>query len=185
MPSEFRVFIATSLDGFIARLDGSLDWLDQEPAPEHDFGYGEFLASVDALLMGRKTFETVAAFEPWPFPAHPVTVLSSTLKPSDLSTALASAVQIHNGTIAALVEKLSSARPAIYYVDGGQLIQGFLKEKLISEMIITRVPVLLGSGIPLFSNESASLDSWWDHLRTDSFDNGFTQSQYRIRRPSM
>ena len=163
---KVSVFIATSLDGFIARKDGSIDWLEKANAtipPGEDCGYQKFFDSIDTLVMGRKTFETVLAFESWPYGDKRVVVLSSH-SPRDL------------------VEMLSNKGTRHIYLDGGRTIQSFLKENLVSEITVTRIPVLIGEGIPLFSN--VGKDVSWDHVSTHTYENGFVQSHYRLLGPA-
>ena len=138
------VFIATSLDGFIARLDGTLDWLPVNGGEPH--GYDEFMATVDAIVLGRKTFETVLTFDTWPYGEKPVVVLSTrTLAPAPAGAV----VERMSGPPAEIVSQLAARGIRHVYVDGGITIQRFLQASLIQRLIITRVPVLLGAGIRL------------------------------------
>ena len=144
------VYIAVSLDGFIAENDGGLDWLNNIPNPEHsDYGFVEFMNGVDAIVMGRKTFEKVLEFNEWIY-TKPVFVLSSTLQivPDDLQNK----VQIVSGNVDDVVDSLHSDGYLNLYIDGGLTIQKFLKADLIDQMVITTVSKILGSGIPLFGN---------------------------------
>src|SRR5437868_405205 len=139
------VFIATSLDGFIARADGALDFLPPGGGEPH--GYDEFMATVDALVIGRKTFETVLSFSTWPYGEKPVFVLSTcTLAPAPLEAV----VERMSGEPAEIVSQLAARGIEHVYVDGGITIQGFLRAGLIQRLIITCVPVLIGDGVPLF-----------------------------------
>ena len=139
------VFIGTSLDGFIARTNGDLDWLPPGGGEEH--GYDAFMATVDALVIGRKTYETVLTFDTWPYGEKPVYVLST----RTLAPALPGAVvERLSGPPAEIVAQLAARGVGHVYVDGGITIQGFLQAGLIQRLIITRIPVLLGAGIPLF-----------------------------------
>ena len=173
------VYIATSLDGFIARCDGGLDWLpgaDGESVPGgEDFGYQAFMDSVDHMVIGRKTFELVLSFGAWPY-EKPVTVLSKSLK--TLPDGLPSSVELKNVSPGELVQQLGQRGVQSLYVDGGQTIQGFLHAGLIHELILTRVPVLLGEGTPLFG--PVGKDVLLEHIATKSFSNGFVQSVYQI-----
>ncbi len=168
------VFIATSLDGFIARLDGSLDWLPADGGEPH--GYDEFIATVDALVIGRKTFETVAGFPSWPYGTKPVVVLSTTL--TEVSVPHGAVCDVMAGTPDEVLRRLAERGMNHLYVDGGVTIQGFLQAGLIQRMIITRVPVLLGSGIPLFGG--LPQDIRCQHVATRSFPSGLVQSEYVI-----
>jgi dihydrofolate reductase len=168
------VFIATSVDGYIARPDGALDWLPPGGGEEH--GYTEFFASVDALVIGRKTFDVVAAFEQWPYGSKPVIVLSTTLSRVD---APAGAVcEVMSGTPNEIARRLVQRGLKHVYVDGGETIQGFLEAGLIQRVIITRIPVLLGSGIPLFG--TLSRDIRLQHVATCAYPGGMVQTEYAI-----
>lgn len=168
------VFIATSVDGFIARLDGALDWLPSDDVEEH--GYTEFMDSVDALVMGRKTFETVLGFGVWPYGTKPVVVLSS--RPRDLAAPAGAVCEFMVGTPAEVVARLAARGLEHLYIDGGVTIQRFLAAGLIQRMIITRIPVLLGSGIPLFG--PLTHDVRLEHVATRTYASGLVQSEYLI-----
>lgn len=168
------VFIATSLDGFIARQDGSLDWLPGDDVEPH--GYDEFMATVDALVMGRKTFETVLSFSSWPFGKKPVIVLSTSMP--ELKAPDGAVCDLMSGTPDEIVSRLSQRGFKHLYVDGGVTIQGFLRAGLIQRLIVTRIPVLLGSGIPLFG--SLAHDIRLEHVATRSYAGGLVQSEYVI-----
>ena len=144
------VFIATSLDGYIADKEGGIDFLHSVPNPDNlDMGYADFVDRIDALLMGRNTFETVLGFNiPWPY-IKPVFVLSSTLE--EIPEELREKVFLVNGELKKVLKKINQQGYNRLYIDGGQTIQSLLKEDLIDEMIITVIPVVLGGGIPLFS----------------------------------
>lgn len=146
-----KVFIATSLDGYIADKEGKIDWLHCIPNPEGiDMGYGDFMNSVDALIMGRTTFETVLGFSiPWPY-EKPVFVLSSTLK--SIPKELEKKVFIVSGELKDLIQEINKKGFQNLYIDGGKTIQSFLAEELIDEMTITIIPILLGGGTRLFSD---------------------------------
>ena len=132
------VYIATSLDGFIAREDGGLDWLTGVPNPENsDFGFSEFMAGIDAVLMGRLTFETVRGFKPWPY-AKTVFVLSNTL--TKVPAGLEGKAEIVSGSLAQVLGKLEGRGIKRLYVDGGKTVQSFLREDLIDEAWVVRKP---------------------------------------------
>lgn len=181
MPSVRRVFIATSLDGFIARLDGSIDWLDEanrSVPPGEDCGYADFMSGVDALVMGRHTFALARTFSPWPYEQKPVYVLSHSL--AQLPADTPSSVILARGAPSEIVAIAAQRGHSSLYIDGGRTIQQFLKEGLISEIIITVVPVLLGSGRRLFG--AISGDVKLRHIGTRSFSFGFVQSHYAVER---
>jgi dihydrofolate reductase len=167
------VFIATSLDGFIARADGALDWLPPGGGEPH--GYDEFRATVDALVIGRKTFETVLTFETWPYGAKPVFALSARpLAPAPLGAV----VEQMSGDPADIVSQLAARGICHIYVDGGITIQRFLRAGLIQRLIITRIPVLIGSGIPLFG--ATDRDIALKHIATRQYASGLVQSEYAV-----
>ncbi|MEO0384836.1 MAG: dihydrofolate reductase family protein [Pseudomonadota bacterium] len=174
-----HVFIACSLDGFIARPDGDLDWLMRVDTGGDDHGYNAMIASVDGLIMGRGTFEKVLTFTPWPYP-KPVVVMSQSRQSSDVSEALEGQVEICDLSPLAAMEKVHRAGWKRAYIDGGQLIQSFLAAGLIEDMIITRAPVLIGQGVPLFGEVPA--DVQLEHLGTKGFSSGMVQSHYRVVR---
>ena len=175
---SIQVFIATSLDGFIATSDGGVEWLDEIPNPENsDFGFGGFMSGIDALVMGRNTFEKVLTFGEWPYD-KPVFVVSNSLSgvPEDLE----GKVEVINGAPRSVVEQLGQRGFRNLYVDGGKVIQSFLEDDLVDEMIITRVPVLLGDGMPLFGKLTKTLQ--FEHVKTETFSEGLVQSTYaRVR----
>jgi len=170
------VFVGTSVDGFIARKNGDLDWLPAGGGEPH--GYDEFIATVDTIVIGRKTFETVLSFEAWPYGRTRVVVLSS--QPVDLSTAAArgGVVEQMGGSPAEIVANLAASGAQHLYVDGGITIQRFLRAKLIDRLIITRIPVLIGDGIPLFG--SLPQDIRLRHVVTRSYPSGLVQSEYGV-----
>ena len=168
------VFIATSLDGYIARPDGGLDWLPKNGGEPH--GYDEFMASVDALVIGRNTYETVLGFGGWAYGCKPVVVLSNTLK--KLVLPAGAVCELMAGTPADIVLRLAGRGIRHLYIDGGVTIQGFLRAGLIQRMVITRIPVLLGSGIPLFGE--LPQDIRFEHVATRAFASGMVQSEYII-----
>jgi dihydrofolate reductase len=181
MLPEAHVFIACSLDGFIARPDGGLDWLTGAPVPEgEDFGYAAFIAGIDAILMGRATFELAAGFADWPY-AQPVAVLSRTRGPDTIPERLRGRARIAADGPRAALEALAAEGARRVYVDGGQVISACLREGLVSELTITRLPVLLGAGLPLFSDTG---EHRLAHVATRDWPNGFVQSVYRVAGPA-
>ena len=167
------VFVGASLDGFIARANGEFDFLPPGGGEPH--GYDEFMASVDALVMGRKTFETVLAFEKWPYGKKPVFVLSThPVAPAPVETVL----ERMSGAPAEIVSQLAARGIRHVYVDGGITIQRFLQAGLIQRLIITRVPVLIGAGIPLFG--AVPHDIVLKHVATRQYASGLVQSEYLV-----
>ena len=169
---EASVFIGVSLDGFIARVDGSLDWLPPDCEPH---GYDEFIATVDALVIGRKTFEKVLTFEAWPYGPKPVFALSSRPLPP---APVGAVVEHMSGDPSEIVSQLTARGIRRIYVDGGITIQRFLQAGLIQRLIITRVPALIGTGIPLFG--ATSRDIALKHISTRHYASGLVQSDYAI-----
>ncbi len=168
------VYIATSLDGFIARANGDLDWLPSPQGPEgEDYGYGEFMKTVDVIVMGRGTYEKVLTFGAWPYET-PVVVLSS--RKVALPANAPASIEAMSGSPADVVARLESRGLEHAYVDGGVTIQRFLEAGVIQRLIITRVPVLIGSGIPLFG--PLTRDIPLQHVETRTFPNGLVQSEY-------
>ena len=173
------VFIATSLDGFIARENGELDWLytANAPVPEgEDCGYIEFMATVDVLVMGRKTYEKVLSFGMWPYGKKTVIVLSS--KKIEFPNDFGQNVSCSSESPRELCERMASKGAKRLYVDGGITIQRFLAEGLINDITITVIPILLGCGIPLFAN--AGKDISLKHVTTKTYDFGFVQLTYEV-----
>ncbi|QIN84319.1 dihydrofolate reductase [Rubrobacter tropicus] len=172
------VYIATSLDGFIAREDGGIDWLPgEEDAQEgEDYGYQEFIDTVDAIVMGRNTYELASSFGSWPYGGKPVVVLSS--RRVDIPDAIAETVESMPAEPREVVRRLAERGFGHLYVDGGKTIQGFLGEGLIQRLIITRIPVLIGTGIPLFG--PLPHDVRLRHVETRQFENGLVQSEYEV-----
>jgi dihydrofolate reductase len=167
------VFVGTSLDGFIARANGALDFLPPGGGEPH--GYDEFMATVDALVIGRKTFETVLAFATWPYGQKPVVVLSTCpLAP----TPPGAVVERMSGAPADIVSQLAARGIRHIYVDGGITIQRFLQAGLIHRLIVTRVPVLIGAGIPLFG--ALERDIALRHVATRQYATGLVQSEYVV-----
>jgi dihydrofolate reductase len=167
------VFVGTSVDGFIARPNGDLDFLPAGGGEPH--GYNEFIATVDAIVIGRKTFETALAMEDWPYGDKRVVVLSS--RPIDLSGA-GGVVEQMTGPPADIVSQLGASGAHHLYVDGGITIQGFLRAGLIQRFVITRVPVLIGSGVPLFG--TLPHDIRLRHIATRHYPSGLVQSEYQV-----
>lgn len=167
------VFIGLSVDGFIARRNGALDFLPEAP---EDHGYEALMASVDALVMGRATFETVLGFGgPWPYGDKRIVVLTS--RPLDVS-AIAGRVEVMGGDPAEVVARLAASGAQNLYVDGGATVQRFLAAGLIDRLVLTRVPVLIGEGIPLFGPLPG--DVRLRHVATRSFPSGLVQSEYAV-----
>jgi len=167
-----HVFIATSLDGYIADIEEKLDWLPTSDVG--DLGYEKFIESIDAIVMGKMTFETVLGFGgEWPYDKH-IFVLSTSLK--TVPEKLQEKVTLLKGTVQEILNTIHTKGFYNLYIDGGKTVQNFLKDDLIDELRITTIPVVLGDGIPLFDVLSTSLE--FKHLKTEIFLNELVQSHY-------
>jgi dihydrofolate reductase len=171
------VFIATSIDGYIAKKDGDLDWLTTFSPPtaadeDKDCGYSKFISSVDVLVMGRNSYEAVAKFNPWPYQGKRVIVISSSL------TSVCEQAELYSGEITPLIEKLHAEGIKHIYIDGGVTISKFLNAGLVDRMIISLIPVVLGSGIPLFSQ--INNDKWCSLISSQAYSNGLVQLEYAL-----
>ncbi|NJR61981.1 MAG: dihydrofolate reductase [Cyanobacteria bacterium CRU_2_1] len=181
MGAKSSVFIATSLDGFISRVDGSIDWLEQANlvVPEgEDCGYKAFISTVDALVMGRNTFEQVLTFDGWPYAKLPVVVLSH--KQIAIPTVIKDTVMVSQESPIEIVTRLLAKGIQHIYVDGGRTIQSFFAADLIDEITITVIPILLGTGRPLFG--PLPHDIHLTHIQSMSYEFGFVQHRYRVAR---
>lgn len=172
MTAQFTgaVFIATSLDGYIARPDGDIGWLTSADGLG-DTGYETFMAGIDALVMGRATYEKVLTFDAWPYDGRRVFVLSTRLAATDPRIEVCA-------SLPDLVAAIIANGAGRVYVDGGQVIQSFLRAGLVHEMTITRAPVLLGEGLPLFGH--VVHDVPLRHRETRVLGAGFVQSTYEV-----
>ena len=173
------VYVGTSLDGFIARPNGDLDWLDNSENHNREVldSYNAFMSKIDAVVIGRGTFEKVLTFPSWPYEKK-VFVLSTSLRQlPDAAREKAAVLSMKPGEV---LRYLSNQRFSNIYVDGGKVIQAFLKEDCIDELVITRIPVLLGSGIPLFGDLDKDLR--FKHVRTQVYSNGLVRSHYERKR---
>ena len=180
------VFIATSADGFIATPDGGVDWLetagtsDVDMGDDPDMGMNAFFASFDGMVMGRKCMEKISSFnltpEQWPYPDVPIRVLSRTLSapPDNLKDKM----QIHSGSIPDLITELESLGVTHVYVDGGSTITSFLNLQLIDTITISRAPVILGEGIPLFGKTEHPIQLI--EAKAKAYPNDFVQVRYNV-----
>ena len=167
-------FIAASLDGYIARPNGDLDWLPgaSSDIPDEDHGYDAFMKDMDVLVMGRGTYEKVLTFDEWPYPI-PVIVLSKTLP--EIADDRASVVR----SLAEAVDAANAMDAKGVYVDGGQTIQTFLRADLIDEITVTRAPVLIGSGFPLFGELDQDVRLRLEHVESQD---GYLMARYQVVR---
>ncbi len=174
---KISVFIATSIDGYIARKNGDIDWLTKFNPPtdeseDKDCGFSKFFSGIDVLVMGRNTYEVVSHFDPWPYEGKRVVVISSTLQ------SVCKQAELYKGDIKHLVEKLHADGFKHIYVDGGATISQFLNMGLVDQLIISIIPIVLGSGIQLFSNIND--DKWCRLVTTQAFSNGLVQLRYEV-----
>ena len=176
MATRNSVFIATSLDGYIADENEGIDWLHSTPNPDNiDMGYGEFTSQIDALVMGRTTFETVCSFDmDWPY-QKPVFVLSKTL--TEIPQKFRDKAHLVKGTLTEILEQIHQKGFYRLYIDGGTTIQSFLKEDLIDDMILTIIPILLGGGSHLFAELPKVLD--FECTETKVYLNKIVQNHFR------
>ncbi len=199
MKPKCSVYVGCSLDGFIARKDGGIDWLEFESPTERssnerstddsgadsgtddssyeDYGFAEFIESVDLLLMGRHTFELLLTFDEWIYGDTHLTVLSSTLGLEAIPARMEGRVSITSGDPAEILEELAEKGVQHVYVDGGITVQAFIAAGLIDEITIGIIPVLIGEGIPLFGPLEG--DVRLQHVATRSFPSGLVQVKYR------
>src|SRR4029079_3491326 len=171
------VYIGTSLDGFIARTNGDIEWLGQYANDEAIQAYEEFISKIDAVVIGRGTFDKVLTFPSWPYEKK-VFVLSNTLK--KLPTIVENKAILLSLSPADTLKKLSQEGYTNVYVDGGLVIQNFLKADLIDELIISKVPIIIGSGIPLFAE--VKQDLLFQHVKTEVQSNELVRSYYKRKR---
>ena len=179
-PFTGSVFLGMSVDGFIARLDGTLSFLDADGGgpPDDgaggDFGFADFVSSIDAIVMGRSTYEFIQPFAEWPYQGKPVHVLSTTLEPGADDR-----ITVHR-SLADAVAALGAAGCRRAYVDGGRTVHAFLAAGLIADLTLSRVPVLIGTGLTPFGELSA--DIRLEHEHTETYPGGMVQTRYRVRR---
>ena len=179
MPVRVSVYIATSLDGIIAGKEGELDWLNESNAtvpPSEDLGFKAFLDSVDTVVMGRKTYETVLSFGEWPYEGKPVVVLSRnaiSFPPNVPNTVTHSSDAPQD-----LLERLADQEVEHVYVDGGITIQRFLSGGLVDEITMTAIPIILGDETPLFGSLEKSIN--FTHVVSTVLDFGYLQTKYMV-----
>ena len=171
------VYVGTSLDGFIARKDGDIDWLVKYQNKEVHDSYNEFISRIDAMVIGKGTYEKVLSFPEWPYEKK-VFVLSTSLK--QIPGTLNDKATLVAMDPAALLNYLSDKGFSNIYIDGGKVIQSFLREDLVDELIITKVPELIGTGIPLFGYLDNDLR--FEHIKTNIYSDGLVKSQYKRKR---
>ncbi|MBU1305799.1 MAG: dihydrofolate reductase family protein [Alphaproteobacteria bacterium] len=174
-----HVFIGTSLDGFIARRSHDISWLTAYPTLGEDHGFDAHMARMDAVVMGRGTYEAIKDIRPWYY-TRQVVVLSGSLLQDDVPAEISDKVEILQASPQEAMDSFAARGWSRVYVDGGAVIQSFLRAGLIADLVISRIPVLIGDGIALFG--ALDGDVMLDHLETKAFASGLVQSVYRVRR---
>lgn len=169
------VFLAASLDGFIARVDGSIDWLAVVDRPGEDYGIKSFYDSVDTIVMGRKTYEVGLGFEPWPYVGMRCVVVTS-----DATKTSRHGEEFYSGELSALFERLSAEGTRHIYVDGGVVIAQALRAGLVDELTVSVIPIVLGEGTPLAPK--IGVDVGLDLIEHKAFASGLVQLRYRVKR---
>lgn len=169
---KVSVYIACSIDGYIARKDGNLDWLHYGHTGDEDYGFKQFSSTIDTVVMGRNTYEVVSGFADWAYKGKRVIVLSSTL------TAVREEAELFTGALADLMNKLQEEHVKHIWVDGGVTVTRFLEAGLVDELTISIISMVLGSGIPLFSAMDRELKC--RHIATQSYPSGLVQLKYEI-----
>lgn len=169
---KFSVYIAMSIDGYIARKDGSIDWLEKGHEGDEDYGFKDFFNSVDALILGRNTYETVSAFDNWPYAGKRVVVLSDTLKE------VRKEAELYSGPLSQLISTLHSKEIKHVWIDGGITVSKFLEKGLVDHLTISIIPVILGSGIPLFHN--MNIEQVCRLISSQSYPSGLVQLRYEV-----
>ena len=175
--STGHVMLAISLDGFVARKDHSLDWLMKQNTAGEDHGFAEFLDKIDVIVMGSGSFRTVLGFDAWPY-EKPVIVLSNSLTDDDVPSELAQKVEIKNLSPQDLMAEMERRGWPRVYVDGGAVVQSFLKSGLINDFKLTLVPILLGDGIRLFGDLPSDVDL--EPTYQKAFPSGLVELRYKV-----
>ena len=174
MTIKVSVYIATSLDGFIARKNGEIDWLTGGESGQ-DYGYAEFISTIDHIVMGRNTYEKVLTFGGWPYEKEVIVLTSKDLS---IPPELVGKIEPLSLPPRELTVELERRGATHIYLDGGNTIQRFLREHLVNEMTITTIPILIGEGLPLFG--PLEKDIKLELIESNSFENGFVQSKYKV-----
>ena len=169
---KISVYIATSIDGYIARQDGNIDWLNCVQGFEEDYGFHDFFDSIDALIMGRKTYESIMSFSTWPYQGKRVVVLSNTLK------SVRDEAELYQGSLTQLASNLYSDGIQHVWADGSAAVSEYLNLGLVDRMIISLIPIVLGSGIPLFKSIGKEVPCRL--LSSQSYPSGLVQLRYQL-----
>lgn len=177
MPSG-HIMMAMSLDGFVARRDHSLDWLNKQPSENEDHGFIEFMDSIDILVMGTGSLRTVLGFGEWPY-EKPVVVLSRSMTKQDIPEHLHDKIEFSTASPEELWEVFRKRGYERVYVDGGAIIQSFLQAGLVQDMKITLIPILLGDGIRIFGETDGDVDL--ELISATSFPSGMVDLDYKVK----
>ena len=170
--TEFIIFIATSLDGYIARSDGSIDWLPSPEANEEDYGYRNFYDSIDALVMGSTTYKQVLGFGDWPYPGKISYILTS----RNLSTTRTDILFVKGGMEEVLKHVKKKSYKRVWLMGGGNLVSSFINRGLVNEYIIAIIPTILGSGISLYQSVT---ELKLDLISAESYSSGVVELHYK------
>ncbi|MBF0379570.1 MAG: dihydrofolate reductase [Magnetococcales bacterium] len=172
-----HIYMATSLDGFVARNNHSLDWLMKQKIEGEDHGFDDFMDSVNGIIMGSGSFKNVLTLGPWPY-KKPVIVMSRSLVDEDIPTELKGKVRLTQLSQQELMLSLEKEGWKRAYVDGGKLVQSFIRSGLIQDMTITSIPILIGDGLRLFGPVDNDIDL--ELTKSESFSSGLVQNHYKI-----
>jgi dihydrofolate reductase len=177
--SKVILYIAASLDGYIARPNGDVDWLDKYLDDTEDYGYTDFYKSVGTVVMGRKTYDQVLTFGAWPYKGAKTYVVTSAPKAFRFAERAKDSIEAYSGNLPELISKIKrESHKDIWLVGGGELIAGFINDYLIDEVIITIVPRILGTGIPLFKPNRTEVSMVFKYEK--SYLNGVIQLSYSL-----
>ena len=173
---QISIYIAMSIDGYIARKNGGLDWLEYGHTGDEDYGFKKFIGSVDALVLGRNTYEVVSGFDKWPYEGKKVIVLSNTLN------VVRKEVELFCGQLTDLASMLHSEGIKRVWVDGGTTVSRFLEAGLVDDITISIIAMVLGSGIPLFN--TMNREHKCRLISTQSYPSGLVQLKYEVAHDS-
>jgi len=152
-----HAFMAMSLDGFVARQNHGLDWLMKQNTAGEDHGYDAFFSKVDGLVMGSGSYKTALTFDAWPY-EKPVIVMSHSLTNADIPDDLRDKVFLTSLTPKQVMHSLADRGWRRVYIDGGKIIQSFMRGRLIVDMTVTLIPILIGEGKRMFGTLDADID---------------------------
>lgn len=172
-----HVMMAITLDGFVARKDHSLDWLMKQNTKDENHGFTEFLADIDVIVMGSGSYRTVSGFDAWPYEKS-VIVMSSKLSQDDIPAKLQDKVEVTNLAPLALMEEMDKRGLSRVYVDGGAIVQSFMRLGLVQDLKLAVVPIIIGEGIRLFGDLPADIDL--KLVETKGFPSGFVEMRYLV-----